>query len=135
MGTVLGVGTPHTTDEYDTDWVETGLLYQKHRVPDLQGGFVAVHDLNAEQIIELLKHFDEHAEKFAHVHMLAMIPKVYELSETIEESTSRNQKNALIWQRQVLQTRIQRMEAHPVLWIRSTPLYLKLLKDLALKAF
>ena len=130
--TMMDITQKHESD-YDTEYSETELLTQTERVIDLRGGFMSREDLSRRQLLALLDYLDTHAARYAHIHELAMIAVLYNIVRDLE--TAEVEKNVLLEQQKNIRTQVDVIQAHPKVWVHSTPLYRALLEDLYTKHF
>ncbi len=111
------------------------MLDQTRAIPSKTGSLIRRRDASADELLWSLEYLEREADQFSAKRLAELGPEAQELEHAMGEATYHTQLEALTHQRDVILARIAAVEQRPVLWVRSTRLYRRILKDVNKKLF
>jgi hypothetical protein len=136
MKVASGVNTPPDSESYYAGRCsELTMLDQTRAVPSAKGSLIRRRDASAEELLWALDYLEREAGQFGAKRIAELNPEAEELSHAMGEATYHTQLEALTHQHDDVLGWIANVERHPVLWIQSTRLYRRILKDVNKKMF
>ncbi|HQZ84301.1 MAG: hypothetical protein QG671_4251 [Actinomycetota bacterium] len=136
MKVASGVNTPTDSDSYYAGRCsELTMLDQTRALPSATGGLIRRRDASVEELLWSLDYLEREAESFSAKRVAEMRPEAEEIAHAMGEATYHTQLEALTNQHDVMLARIAAVEQRPVLWVQSTRLYRRILKDVNKKLF
>lgn len=136
MKVASGVNSPDEKEMKRLDKISmTNLLDQTKKVPISKNKIVQRKNLTANEMIKAVSVLEENAPELVEVRVVEMRQELGQLAKAMGKATYKTQLEALRHQYEELEVHIVSLQAYPVLWVQSSKLHRRLLKDLRKKLF